>query len=487
MSLKKQVVHGLVWTSLQGAGTQIISFAVFLVLARLLDPESFGLVAMAAVAVAFFKIFSNFGFGAAIVQRENLEPGHLDTAFFVDLLVGIVMMTISFFSAGAVANLYGEPRIEIIMQALALLFLPSALCQVQINVLRRNLNFRPLAIRTLTAEAVGGVIGVACAISGLGVWSLVARQLTTAFVAATVLWILSDWRPGLAASKAYFQDLFGFSVKMLGANIVAFLSNKSDTFLIGYFLGPVSLGYYTIALRLISILIEFLGGTINKVAWPAFARLQNNPEKMRSGFYSASQLLGLIVMPIFLGIFATASKLVPFTFGDKWGPSIAILEILAFLAIIHSMSKMYDSIMVSIGRPGLWLYLRIAIGFSNILGFFVGLQWGLTGVAFAYTAVAYIYLPVYLYALHKLIDINVCKYFNVLAAPVFSAAFMAFIVLATSDLLENRGGNSMQLAILICVGIISYSLILVLVSPATTKKLFETVNEQVRNMKSRKE
>lgn len=474
MALKEKVIKGLAWTSLQGAGSQAISFLVFLVLARLLDPESFGLVAMAMVAVAFFKLFGNFGFGAAIIQRKQLEPDHLDTAFWVDIFVGIFMMSITFLTAPWVAELYSEPRLQEIIQWLSLLFLPTALSQVQTSILRRELALRPLAIRTLISEVIGGVTGVGCAIAGFGVWSLVARQLVTTFIGLFLLWYLSEWRPRLVFSRQRFRELFGFSSKILSANIIDFMSKKSDSFLIGYFLGPVALGYYTIAYRLVYLLTDFLGGTINRVAWPAFSRLQDQPEKIRSGFLSASQILGLVVLPIFLGIFATAPDLVPVVFGPQWGQSIAILEILVFVGIILSLNSMYNTIIVSMGRPGLWLALHTAIGVSNVAGFFIGLRWGITGVAFAYLSVCCFYLPIYLYILNRLAGISTYKYVKALLAPAFASLIMIAIVVGFRSLLAEQMSPLPLLVTQVSIGVLSYILLIRLISPAVFQQLIDT-------------
>lgn len=475
MRLKKQVARGLIWTTLQGAGTQLISFAVFLILARLLDPESFGLVAMATVAVAFFKIFGNFGFGSAIVQRKDLEPGHLNTAFWVDTAVGLAMLAVTVLSANWVARLYGEERLTPIIQVLALLFLPTALCQVQISILRRNLDFQTLAIRTLVAELVGGIIGIGCAIADYGAWSLVARQLVSAFTGAIILWVLSNWRPGLDVSTRYFIDLFGFSVKMMGANIVTFLSNRSDLFFIGYFLGPVMLGYYTVALRLISILVEFLGGTINRVAWPAFAKLQDQPERIRSGFYLASQLLAFVVMPVFMGIYSVAPELVPVVFGEQWEQSIPVLRILVFLGIILAMNQMYDSILVSVGRPGLWLIIRAAISICNVVAFFFALRAGLNGVALAYVAVAYTFLPVYLYMLNSVAGISTKRYLATIIAPVIASILMTVALINIANSLQAVDSATLRLVELVAAGIAIYGLVITIISPQILNNLLDVL------------
>ena len=312
---------------------------------------------------------------------------------------------------------------------------------------------------------------------------------------------------------------------MFAANIVNFFGSRSDSFFIGYFLGSVSLGYYTIAQRLILLLTEFLGGAVNKVAWPIFARLQDNPEKIRSGFYSASQILALIVMPVFLGIFAIAEDLVPIMFGAQWEKSIPVLKILVFVGIMNSMNKMYDSIIVSVGRPGIWLILRTAISISSVVSFFIALRWGLTGVALAYVIVAYLYLPVYLYTLNVLVDIKAWKYFRVLIAPISAATLMLCSIFAIKKLLQSItipniipipdaisipniisipipdtisipdmisipipdaifiSTPTIHLCIFLITGLISYPLSLVLISPATFKNFFDTINTFKSNRK----
>lgn len=469
MSLKKKVVKGFAWTSLQQTASQLISFLVFLVLARLLDPESFGLVAMATVVIAFFEVFSHFGFGAAIIQRDELEKAHLDTAFWADIGVRTVTMTVAVLLAGWAATLYGEARLAPVIQALSVTFVVSALSQVQTSILRRKLAFRTLAIRTLAAEIIGGISGVVLAMNGFGVWSLVARQLVTSLSGVVILWILSDWRPGLAVSRKHFKDLFGFSVNMMGLHMVNFFSRRSDSFLIGYFLGATQLGYYTVAFRLVRMLTQSMGGTINRVTWPAFARLQKDPKRLRKGFYSASQILALVIFPIFMGISALAPELVPLLFGDKWTHSILLMQILAFLGITESMSRIYNSVIVSVGRPGVLVTLRTLLAICNIIALLVALQWGLRGMAIAYVIVAYLFMPIYLVLLRKLAGINISKYFRYLVPPAAATVLMVLVIFACKTPLAEIGSPMVQVAILGVMGAIIYAGVLTLVSPAIVR------------------
>jgi O-antigen/teichoic acid export membrane protein len=191
-------------------------------------------------------------------------------------------------------------------------------------------------------------------------------------------------------------------------------------------------------------------------------------------------------MPIFFGIYSIAPELVPFMFGAQWEKSIPILKILVFLGIINSMSKMYDSVIVSVGRPGLWLKLRTAISISNVFGFFIALHWGLSGVAYAYVIVAYAYLPIYLFTLNRLVSIKASKYFRVLASPITAATLMVCSIFAIKNLFYDLSildvfsisipDSTIYLCIFVIVGAISYPLNLALISPKTFRNLLDTIN-----------
>ena len=476
MSLKQKVYKGFVWTGLQGASSQLISFVVFLVLARLLEPESFGLVAMATVVIAFLKVFSYFGLGTAVIQRKTLEAEHLNTAFWVDVIAGFVMMLATILLAGWFSEIYGEARLEPIIQCLSLLFIMTALSQIQVSLLRRNLEFKTLALRTLVGEVTGGAVGVALAFSGYGVWSLVFRQLTTSLIGLTILWFMSDWRPGPSSSFKHFKDLFSFSINMMGANIVDFFSRRSDSFLIGYFLGPVALGYYTVAYRLIHLLVEFLGGTVNKVVWPAFAKLQDDLAKLKTKFYSTSNLHGFIVFPVYLGILSISVELVPLMFGSQWQESVPILQILVFIGIISSISKLYDTVFVSLGRSGIWLCLKAAIAVTNVVAFLIAIQWGIIGVAIAYTVVGYLYFPIYLYLLRRIAGINILRYLQGLSASFFSSLVMLGVVFGFKHFIGSFDNHHLTLLTFIATGGLTYLLLMVIVSPETIKQLREVLN-----------
>jgi O-antigen/teichoic acid export membrane protein len=324
MRLRQLAVDAVVWTGIRNWGSQASSFLVFLVLARLLPPEAFGLVAFAATLLAFAQIVINQGFALAIVQRERLDPEHIDTAFWTGIGLSLVLVAFVVGLAEPIAALAGEPELAPLLPWLSLGILLGSLSAVHVALLQRELRFRLLTLRTLVASTIGGLTGVAMALSGFGVWSLVGQQLTTMGVSVLVLWTSSDWRPGIRVSRTHFGDLFQFGISIVGSNIARFFARRSDRLLIGYLLGPAELGIYVIAFRTVDALIDLVNASLRQVAVPVFSRMQGDPTRLLRALYSATRTTSLVSFPAFAGLAALAPELVPALFGSQWEASIPI-------------------------------------------------------------------------------------------------------------------------------------------------------------------
>jgi O-antigen/teichoic acid export membrane protein len=384
MSLQQKAVKGVVWSAIQGWGSQAISFVVFALLSRLLKPEAFGLVAMASVFMVFVQIFVEQGFSNAIVQRKEVTPSHLDTAFWTNISVGLLMTVVSIAAAPLVANFFKQAQLIPILSWLSVSFTINALSSVQEAIFKRNLNFKPLALRTLIATIAGGCTGTAMAFAGYGVWSLIGQQLVSGSVQVTILWWSSDWRPRLLFSRDCFRELFVFGINIVGINILNFINRQSDDLLIGYYLGPTALGYYAIAYRIYLIMTQLLTGIISQVAMSTFSRLQHELEKLRSAFYTFTELTSFIAFPAFIGVAVLAPELVNFLFGEKWQPSVPVMQILAFIGLQHVVSYFYATVLMAMGKPSWQLKMNLFDATANFIGFYLVVRWGIVAVAAVY-------------------------------------------------------------------------------------------------------
>lgn len=429
MSIKQKAVKGAAWSAIQSGGSQIGSLIVFFLLARFLTPEAFGLVALANVFLTFMQLILEQGFSQAIIQRQDLEPEHLNTAFWLTLSSGILLAIAGVFSASWVAGLLGQVALAPIIRCFSLMLIITSLARVQQAILERRFNYKAIAIRRILGTFTGGGVGVLLAFLGFGVWSLVAQQFVFEAVGTLTLWVCSDWRPGLKVSKRHFRDLFGVGSYIMGFNFLSFFNNRFNDFLVGYFLGAGALGYYSVASKVLNVMTELLINTSRDVSLSTFSRLQNEPERFRHALYTVTQLTCTIAFPTFLGVAVLAPQLVTFLFGEKWLPSIPIMQALSFVGIARAVTFFQGSVFVSMGKPSWWLMLNVLNVILNLLGFAISFRWGIFAVAIASAIRSFLVFPVGQWAVSRLIHQDMRIHLHAFITPLVSALAMTTALL----------------------------------------------------------
>jgi PST family polysaccharide transporter len=475
-NLKQKAIKGVFWSAIESWGRQLISLVVFFVLARLLSPSTFGLVALSSVFIAFLQIFVDQGFTQAIVQRQNLEPEHLDTAFWTNLGISIILTTLCFSSADLIGNFFKEPQIIPIIRCFSLNFIIQAFISVQNAIFERKLAFKTLATRSLIAVITGGVVGVTMAFMGLGVWSLVGQQLSNSLAAVLVMWRVSDWRPRFKFSPKHFKELFSFGVSVVGMNLAFFISRRSDDFFVGYFLGSTALGYYSVGYRVFSILTELLTSVLSKVTLPTFARLQKDPARLRSALYQAIQLSSLITFPGFLVTSILAPELIQLVFGEKWLPSIPVMQALNLAGVGIAYFYFTGSVLMAIGKPSLKLALDLLQAMTNIIGFALAVKWGIVAVAYAFVIRLYLIAPLIIWVIWKQININVFTYLRQGATALGGTIAVIFTILSIKYFLGDLLSPLGIVSISVVAGLMVYISAIFLLAP----KLFWQVVNIVR-------
>lgn len=474
MSLEKQAIKGAMWAAVQNWGSQFGALIVFLVLARLLTPEDFGVVALANVFLAFVQVFLNQGFPQALIQRKDLEPEHIDTAFWTNIAVGVVLAIAGVMAAPWVSAAFESPALTPILQWFSLLLIVSSLVDVQEALLERAFAYRYLAMRSLIGLGISGIVGITLALLGAGVWSLVAQQLIYETVGMLVLWQASNWRPRLRFSSRHFQDLFQFGRNILAFNILGFINSRSDDLLIGYFLGPTALGFYSLAYRILSVLTQVLIETSERVALPTFSRLQRDLPQMRRAFYKVARITSLIAFPFFLGTAVLAPKIVPFIFGEQWLASVPVLQVLALVGIFRSLSRFKGAVFMAVGQPEWRVKLGLLSSSLNFIGFAIAVRWGIVAVSIAYLVRACVMFPVVQFVLSRLIQVSIFKYLRQAIAPLAASLVMSASLMLLGHAL-SRFDIRLQLAIAVIAGSVIYISTLCLFAPQTVKEAIAIV------------
>jgi O-antigen/teichoic acid export membrane protein len=461
MSMRRTAVLSAFWAAGESWALRGISAIVFLLLARLVDPAAFGLVALAAVYVSVMQALSDQGLAMALIQRETVEEEHKDSAFWANLGLGAALALVTLLLAEPAARLYGEPRLAPILSWFALSPFLASLAIVQQALMRRALRFRELALRQLLGAIAGGAVGLAMAFSGMGVWALVAQALVNQAVSVIVLWSIAGWRPRLRFSPRHFKDLFGFGVNVLAANMVRVIGFQTDRLLLGYFLGAAELGYYSVAQRVLAIVTDFVAGSAERIVVPLFARIQGDKERVRRGLMTAQRILSLVTIPAFVGLAAVAPSLVPVGVGRQWLASIQPTEMLAFASLGYCLSFFFGHVVTALGRPGVRLGVVVAQGLSQTGLVLFGVQYGVLGVALAVTVNQALFYVVELLVLRRLARFALAAYLREALLPLLAAAAMAVGVVL---LQERMAGDpaAIRLAAGIAVGAVIYGAIILL-------------------------
>ncbi len=483
-NLRQKAVKGVIWTAIDSWGRQAVSLVVFFILARLLNPETFGLIALAYIFIEFAQIFLDQGFSVAIIQREDVDTEHLDTAFWITLGISVVLTVLSAACAGLAADFFKQPQLIPIIQWLSISFTFSGLSGVQQAILERQFDFKSLAMRSLLSVIIGGIVGVVMAFLNFGVWSLVGQQLSSSLVQVLVLWRLSDWRPGFKFSATHGKELFNFGINISAFNLINFFNRRADDLLIGYFLGLVALGYYSIAYKLLLVMLNVLISTTTKVALPIFSRLQGEPERLISAFYSATQFTSLIVFPVFLCVPILASEFIKVFFGEQWIQSIPVLQVLSLFGPVHLIFFYNNSVILALGKPSWRLWIQVINTVTNVVGFALVVKFGIVAVASAYVVRGYLVLPISLFAINKLVKINLITYLRLYIVPLVASGVMVATILATKYLFGTYLEPWMLLGISLLLGISIYVFTISVISPKLFRRLIDLVGSL--NIKIRK-
>ena len=451
----RAAARGVAWSAAERWGAKLVATGVLVLLARELEPADFGLVALAMVFVTFVEIGLEQGFGSALVQRTELERGHLHAIFWTGLCIGLALTVVTLVVAGPVADLLDQPDLAGVLRWLSLSFLLVGAGTTPQALLRRTLDFRALAARRVVAVGLSGVVAVALALAGAGVGALVAQRLVLYATMAVVVWVATDYRPGLAFAYRHVRELVGFSAATTGMRLLFVSTRKMDDLLVGVVLGPVALGYYDVAYRLLLVLSDLFTGTVATVGLPVFSRLQHDLARLRRAVLAAVRLTALLTFPAFAGFAVLAPDLIPTVFGAQWEPSVPVAQVLAVGGAMHALSYYHPAVLTAVGRPSFGLLLAVTSAVVGLAGFAIAVNVGLVAVAAAYALREYLVLPLPLLQLRRLIGLDVGAYLRQLAVPLAATLAMVGVVLLVLRPLHDAAPVG-RLAVGALVGAVTY-------------------------------
>jgi O-antigen/teichoic acid export membrane protein len=431
-SLKIRTVSSVRWNAL----AQLVKLGFYLItsiiLARLLQPEDFGLLGMATVFTSLVAVLNDFGLGSAVIQKTELDHKALSSVFIISVGFGVLATVITIFSAHWVAVFYQQEELQPLLYLLSLSFLITSLGQVQLSLQMKQINFKNIAIIETTSVFIGSLISILMAFLNQGVYSLVAQLILTSAIATLLLWLKSCWRPSLHFKIAHLRDVLGYSSGLFGFNILNFFSRNTDYLLIGKFLGAEPLGMYTFAYRLMQFPLQHIAGVVNRVLFPTLSQLQNNNILFRKGYIQASRLIALVTFPMMISVFALAQEIVLVFFGEKWKPSIPIIQALALVGLIQSVGGMVGNIYTAKGKTNWMFYWGLFSSFLTVSGIAYGLKWGVLGVGISYACISYLLFYPSLAIPFRMIDLRFSDYLRSFKTQGILSAIIGLIMIIIS-------------------------------------------------------
>ncbi len=481
--LKARTVRGLGWNTIQSWSLRLVGFLVYPILARLLGPETYGLIALAGVFIAILDIFSDVSFGAAIEQRQELAPEHVNAIFWTFLGLGLVLGGGSIAAAPLVAAFFKEPALPPVIRWLSLVFFLKMISGVQTSLLRRELKMKALTSQTLCSVTAGSAVGLTMAFNGWGVWSLVGQRLVTQLISTIMLWRLSPWRPQKQFSSRHFREIAGFGFSVMGNRVLGYLNQRLDQFLVGRFLGTVELGLYFNAHRLMSLATGLLIGSYSQITMPAFAKLQDDLPRIQSAFNQTCRFITLVAFPAFTSMAILAEELIVVLLGEQWRASAPVLQILSLSGMILAVQYVNGAAMMAMGRADLRLILLAIYGICNTIAFMIAVRHGIVAVAAAYTICVFLLAPLDILLNRKLGIVSVRTLLRSIRAQGLAMVVMAAAVLLLKYQLLDGLTELSRLAIGLFSGVLIYGITVVMFE----RRLWSECIELLRLLRSKPE
>lgn len=363
---------------------KIVNFIISIVLARILEPSDFGLIALALIIVNFFDMFRQFGVGSALIyKREDIESA-ANTAFFIFPLLAFIFYAVSYAIAPIAADFFRDEQVEILIKVLSLTSVIWSFGSLPSALITKNLEFKKLMIPQILPKLGYGTVAIGMALNGFGVWSIVAGRFVLELLSVIALWKVINWRPLYKFDKKEAFELINYGTHVTMASSIVFLISVVDVTFIGRILGSESLGYYSIALSVTNMLTTQVSSIIGQVMFPVYSKIQDDKNALGQAYFKTINYLSLVTVPATFGIAITAWDFISVVYGNKWLPVVPALQVLCFYGMNRSILSTTENLYLAAGKPEIRTKLNL---FQLILMFVflypLTMRYGILGASIA--------------------------------------------------------------------------------------------------------
>jgi O-antigen/teichoic acid export membrane protein len=433
---RRSFFNALKWAYTGSLGDKALSGVFYLVLAGLLGPKDFGIASLALAYVGFLQLFLDQGFAAALIQKKDLTQGHLNAVFWLDIVLSVVLVVISVLVSGTWGAINNSPEVAVAASFLSVTIIFEALTVVPTAILRREMNFRSLTVRTNVSNFISIFVGIVLAWWGAGVWALVCQAFLRDLIALVLLWKLATWRPGYSFSWTHLRQLMGFSIGTFVTQLALFADGHAGSVVLGILFGPAAVGLYRMADKLSATVIAVMVTAVQVVSLPQFSRLQGHPAELKKSVITCLWMSSIASLPALIGLAAVSDPLMA-AIGPKWMPAAAALKVLCILGTGAIFTYFTGPLMQALGKARQVAALEWARTFVGIITLGAAgwlaqsslIETQVLSIALARLVAAVLFtIPFYVYLLLKLANISLREFANSAATSVLAAACVAISV-----------------------------------------------------------
>ena len=382
-SLKGKTIHGVIWSLIDNVSSSGVIFFVGIILARLLTPEEYGVMAMVSIFIAISNSIIDSGFSSALIRKVKVKPIEYNTVFYFNLLISLLLYICLFFISPFIALFFREPILCEVMRVIGLILIINALSIIPYTIFVREINFKTQTIISLIASVGSGVIGVWMAFSGQGVWSLVGQQLGRQCLNTLFLWFFCHWKPTVSFSMTAFKEMFGFGSKLLLSGLLDTIYKDIYYIVIGRCFSSSILGQYTRAKQFSMVFSTNLTTVVQRVSFPVLSSIQDDSIRLREAYRKVIKSTMLVSFACVLGLAAIAKPLLILLISDKWLPAVYFLQIVCFSNMLYPLHAINLNILKVKGRSDVFLKLevikKVLAIFPILVGVYLGIEMMLWG------------------------------------------------------------------------------------------------------------
>ena len=431
-SLKEKSINAVVWNAVERFSVQGVNFVISLIIARLVSPEDFGAIAMLAIFLGIANTFVDGGFANALVRKLDRTETDNSTAFYFNIIVGVLAYLILYFSAPSIASFYSMPILIPVLRVVALSIVCNSLSIVQQAILTADINFKGHAKISLVAAVISGIVGVVMAYANFGVWALVAQMLGSSFVRMVLLWETVRWKPLCVFSMQSFREMFGYGAKLLLSNLVVNISGGITGLIIGRRLSAESLGYYNRAEQLTYFPANNISAILQRTTFPVLSKKQNDVDVLRHYYLKIITITSMLVIPAMtiFGVFAESFVIALLT--DKWVSIVPLMQILVFNAVWIPFSALNINIICVVGHSDYVLKIELLKGLMRIGAILLSMPYGLTWVCAALAVVSFFCSYIYTRHTKRSVGVNWWQQTRCMIPYILMSAIAALIGYAIS-------------------------------------------------------